>query len=471
MFIGEPFPIRAQVIAIEHGGNRIHPNAINMKLLEPIHQIRNQEITHLIATVVKDQRAPLLVFANAGIGMFVEVSSIEEGQTMGVLGKVTRHPVENHANACGVAAIYEVAEFIRTAKATGGGIPARYLIAPRTIKGMLRDRHQLDVGETTGLYIGDHPIGQFRVGEQSGTGLEIGGGHRRSGPAIGFQIGLVGTAMHPAAQMHLVHRDRLIQRIGAIALLHPGAIGPGIAAQGLHDRTIGWPHLVAEAVGICLLIAVAGLGADLVLVNLTRLQAGDEQLPAAPQPTLHRVMAAIPAVEVAKHGHAAGIGGPEAEANPLDAPPCAEVGTHPLPDVVMVALGEQVAIHLAHPLIPEGPGVVGLVFDAPPRHPHPIAAARVDRQFGFKNPAVVGVAQGDRLPRHQPMGASQVARQQQIHPIGLWHPDAHHPIAVVEGLGAEQREGVIVTTFLQTPAVVHHPVEADRSHGALSAAP
>jgi len=51
------------------------------------------------------------------------------------------------------------------------------------------------------------------------------------------------------------------------------------------------------------------------------------------------------------------------------------VGTHPLPDVVMVALREEMAIELAHPFLTEGPGIVGFVFDATPQHPHPVAAA------------------------------------------------------------------------------------------------
>ena len=70
------------------------------------------------------------MLADARIGVLIKMGTIEEGQAMGVLREVAWHPIEDHADALGVAAIYEGPEFIGCAEAAGGGIPAGYLIAP-----------------------------------------------------------------------------------------------------------------------------------------------------------------------------------------------------------------------------------------------------------------------------------------------------------------------------------------------------
>ena len=63
------------------------------------------------------------------------------------------------------------------------------------------------------------------------------------------------------------------------------------------------------------------------------------------------MVAAIPAVEIAQHRHAAGIRGPEAKLNAFDAVVLDYVGTHAAPNVVVVALCKQQAIQFAHPLM------------------------------------------------------------------------------------------------------------------------
>ena len=98
------------------------------------------------------------MLTDAWIGMFIKMGAIKEGQAVGIFGEVAWHPVEDHADAFGVATVYKGAELVWSAKAAGGGVPARDLVAPGAIKGMLRDGHQLDMGKAAGLHIGDHPI-------------------------------------------------------------------------------------------------------------------------------------------------------------------------------------------------------------------------------------------------------------------------------------------------------------------------
>jgi hypothetical protein len=84
---------------------------------------------------------------------------IKKGQAVGIFGEVTWHPIEDHANAFGVTAFHKGPKFIWGAKAASGRVPTGDLIPPGAIKGMLRDRHQLDVGEAASLHIGNDLIG------------------------------------------------------------------------------------------------------------------------------------------------------------------------------------------------------------------------------------------------------------------------------------------------------------------------
>ena len=210
---------------------------------------------------------------------------------------------------------------------------------------------------------------------------------------------------------------------------------------------------MAEAVGVGLLIAVPLLGADLVFVDLAGAQSGDEQLPAAAQAALHRVHAPIPAIEQTQDRHAAGIGGPQAIHHPGNAIALGEVGAHLAPDVMVVALGEQQPIELAHPLLAEGPGVVLDVLDPGPHHPQLVATAGVVVEAGFKHPRMVGGFKSQTL-----------APMQQVNPLGIGHPDPHRPATGLERLGTQHGEGMIVATLGQAMGVLNHPVEAERGH-------
>ena len=113
------------------------------------------------------------------------------------------------------------------------------------------------------------------------------------------------------------------------------------------------------------------------------------------------------------------------------------------------------AVELAHPLVMEGPGVVGFMFDAASQHPYPVATSRIVIQIRLEDPAVVRVG-------HRPRGLSF---QQQLHPLGVGHPHPNHPVPLGKALGAQHGEGMVVATFGQPGGVVDHPIEAGQHHG------
>ena len=100
----------------------------------------------------------------ARVGVFIQVRAIELRQATGVVRKVRRHPIQQHADAAGMAGLHEALQAFGLAKARTRCVQAQRLVAPGAIERMLADGQQLDVGETQ---LGDvirQTIGQFVPG-------------------------------------------------------------------------------------------------------------------------------------------------------------------------------------------------------------------------------------------------------------------------------------------------------------------
>ena len=108
-----------------------------MVLLQPEEGVRDQEIFYLIAPVVEDQSPPVPVLPESRILVLVEGRAVEARQTVGILGKMSRHPVKDHADSGLMERIDEMTEFVGGSKAAAGGKEIHHLIAPGTIEGML----------------------------------------------------------------------------------------------------------------------------------------------------------------------------------------------------------------------------------------------------------------------------------------------------------------------------------------------
>ena len=130
MHIWNPFTRLAAVIAVEHGGHRIHPQPIDTKTLQPIERVADEEIRHLGAPPVVDEGIPILVKALARVGVFVKVCAIETRQPVRIGRKMRRNPIHNHANARRVATLHQPHQSIQRTKARGRRIQANRLIAP-----------------------------------------------------------------------------------------------------------------------------------------------------------------------------------------------------------------------------------------------------------------------------------------------------------------------------------------------------
>ena len=129
------------------------------------------------------------------------------------------------------------------------------------------------------------------------------------------------------------------------------------------------------------------------------------------------------------------------------------MGAHFAPNVMVIPLGEQQPIQFTHPLTTEGPGIVLDMFNPAPHHPHLVAHARIAAQFDLMDPGMVGGLHRQGL-----------AVEQQLHHLGLRHPDPHHPGFALEELGTQHGEWIVVAAFRQPLGVLHHPIKAEHGH-------
>ena len=90
--VRNPLARRARVVEVEHRRHGVHAQAVDVVLLEPEERVRQQEVADLVAAVVEDERAPVLVLALPRIGVLVERRAVEAREAVLVLRESARAP-------------------------------------------------------------------------------------------------------------------------------------------------------------------------------------------------------------------------------------------------------------------------------------------------------------------------------------------------------------------------------------------
>ena len=130
--------------------------------------------------------------------MLIEVGAIKIGQTVGILRKVGRNPIQNDANAMLMTTVHKGHEIFRRAKSAGGRKIPNGLIAPGSVKRMFRDGKQFNVGIPHFEDVRNELLCQLEVG----------------------QITMVfARDSHPGAQMDFIDGQRAVQPALAATLL------------------------------------------------------------------------------------------------------------------------------------------------------------------------------------------------------------------------------------------------------------
>src|SRR5271157_3882144 len=93
--IGDPLARLPRVVQVEHGGDGIHAQAVDMVLVQPEHRTGEQESAAFIAPEIVNQGAPVLMFALARILMLVKASAVEERESVAILRETPAGPIED----------------------------------------------------------------------------------------------------------------------------------------------------------------------------------------------------------------------------------------------------------------------------------------------------------------------------------------------------------------------------------------
>ena len=110
--VAQPLPRLAAVVEVEHRGDGIHTQPVDVELLDPVQGVRKQKVAHFMARIVEDVGTPFRVITQSGIFMLVARRAIEAPQRPVVLRKVGRYPIEQHTDPRGMHRIHKAAELI-----------------------------------------------------------------------------------------------------------------------------------------------------------------------------------------------------------------------------------------------------------------------------------------------------------------------------------------------------------------------
>ena len=100
VLVGQPLAGRPRVVAVEHRGHGVHAQPVGVVLAQPVEGARHEEVAHLVAAVVEDQRAPVGVRAAARVRVLVERRAVEaapsanssRGKWAGTQSRITPMP-------------------------------------------------------------------------------------------------------------------------------------------------------------------------------------------------------------------------------------------------------------------------------------------------------------------------------------------------------------------------------------------
>src|SRR4051812_3534200 len=110
-----------------------------MVLVEPKERVADQEVDDLAPAEVEDEGAPVLVLAEARVGMFIQVGAVEITEAVLIAREVSGDPVEDDADAALVERIDQEHEVLRRPEAAGRREVTDGLIPPGGVERMFVD--------------------------------------------------------------------------------------------------------------------------------------------------------------------------------------------------------------------------------------------------------------------------------------------------------------------------------------------
>ena len=124
-----------------------------MELLDPEQRIRNQKVSDFILPIIKYLGSPVRMLPLLRVGIFISRGTVKVGQSMDISGKMSRNPVQDHANLILMKVIDHPCKIFRRSITGSRCEIARHLISPGAIKRVFRNPHQFNMRVSHVLYI------------------------------------------------------------------------------------------------------------------------------------------------------------------------------------------------------------------------------------------------------------------------------------------------------------------------------
>ena len=158
--------IRAQaVVMVEHGGNAVKAESVEVILRHPEFQVGQQEVDDLGFAVIKALGTPGGMITLAASVEKLVFGAIEHIDALdGIFDSVRVNHIQQNPDAHFMGLVYQILQILRLTEPGGGRKETGNLIAKAAIIGMLHDSHQLD-GVIACLFdAGQHLLGELPIG-------------------------------------------------------------------------------------------------------------------------------------------------------------------------------------------------------------------------------------------------------------------------------------------------------------------
>ena len=309
VFVGGPGAALTAVVQVQHRRHSVHPEAVDVTLLQPEAGGGEEEALYLGPAIVEDPGAPGGVLPLVGIAVLVTTAAVKLIEPVGVLAEVGGNPVENNGDAVFVHVVHKPEEILGGPVPGGGGKITGALVAPGAVEGMLQHGQQLNGGVAHVLHIGGQLLGHVLVIVEVAVG-----------PLL------------PGAQVYLIDVQGGVVDLVLFLLCKEGGVGPLEIFNVVELAGVGRPGFAVEGIGVRFQPDLPVGAGDGVLVGRVFRQAGDEALPDLA--VLRKgVGPLLPVVKVAHNGNASGVGSPDPEGPALRAVFLIGVGSEPAPAV------------------------------------------------------------------------------------------------------------------------------------------
>ena len=153
------------VVMVQHGGNTVETETIEVVLSHPELQIGQQEVQNAGLAVVEALGAPGRMVALGAVVEELPGGAVEHVDALGgVLDGVGVDHVQQHPDAHFVGLVHQILQILGLAEPGGSGIEVGNLVAEGAVVGMLHDGHQLDGVVAGFLHMGQGVVSELPVG-------------------------------------------------------------------------------------------------------------------------------------------------------------------------------------------------------------------------------------------------------------------------------------------------------------------